>query len=87
MDKFDRIERLFEIHKLILNKTKGTPDELAKKFSISRAGFYNILEELKDYGAIIKYCKKYNYFYYCNDFEIEIKILKINNKNTSVQGN
>jgi predicted DNA-binding transcriptional regulator YafY len=70
MKPFERVIRLIEIHLLIRNEETGTPIEAAKKFHVCRSQFYNIIDELKDYGAIIKYSRKYRTFYYENDFKI-----------------
>lgn len=70
MNPFERIARLVEIHKFILQEKTGSPIEFAEKFHISRSQLYNIKEELEDYGAVIKYSRKRNTFYYYNDFEL-----------------
>jgi predicted DNA-binding transcriptional regulator YafY len=91
MKPLERITRLIEIHLLIKQKRTGTPAEIAKKFHVSRSQFYNIIDELKDYGAVIKYSRKHHTFYYENDFEItttpfwEREIKCFLEKNLSVQ--
>ena len=70
MYPFERVARLADIHQLIKHEKTGTPIELAKKLRISRSQFYNIKEELEDYGAVIKYSRKQKTFYYDNDFEL-----------------
>jgi len=70
MNPFERIARLVDVHQLIKQRKTGTPIEFAKKFHISRSQLYNIKEELEDYGAIIKYSRKQNTFYYDSDFEL-----------------
>jgi predicted DNA-binding transcriptional regulator YafY len=70
MRPLERITRLIDVHLLIKQKNTGTPIEVAEKFHISRSQIYNIIDELKDYGAAVKYSRKYQTFYYENDFEI-----------------
>ncbi|MDR0699675.1 MAG: hypothetical protein LBG28_10735 [Tannerella sp.] len=70
MKPFERIIRLIEIHLLIKEEKTGAPIEVAEKFHICRSQFYNIIDELKDYGAIVKYSRKHRTFYYENDFKI-----------------
>jgi predicted DNA-binding transcriptional regulator YafY len=71
MNPFDTIDRLYNIHKLIQQEETGTPDEFAQQFHLSRRQLYNILGELKDYGAVIKHNRTKHTFYYANDFIVE----------------
>jgi transcriptional antiterminator len=71
------VDRLYEIHKLILQERTGAPDEFASKFHLSRRQLYNILDELKDWGAEVKYSRTKHTFYYANDFDIKINKLQL----------
>ncbi|MDR0834758.1 MAG: HTH domain-containing protein [Candidatus Symbiothrix sp.] len=75
MTPFDIIKRLYDIHLCIKQENTGTPDEFAKKFHLSRRQLYNIIEELKDYGAVIEYSRIRQTFFYVNDFDITINQL------------
>ena len=79
MTLFQQIERIRYIHRLIRTESTGCPDRLAGRVHLSRRQLYNILEEIKDMGADIKYSRSRETFYYANPFvfqiEIEIKIL------------
>ncbi|MDR3339491.1 MAG: hypothetical protein LBT25_05255 [Candidatus Symbiothrix sp.] len=55
MNFFDRIERVQRIHKLIRNESTGAPKEFAEKLHLRERQLYNLLEELKCYGADIRY--------------------------------
>jgi predicted DNA-binding transcriptional regulator YafY len=70
MLSLEKLARLYDIHLLIKQEKTNSPVELAARFCISRSHLYNILEELEDYGAVIKYSRKHQTFYYTNDFEI-----------------
>ena len=70
MNPFKRIVRLVDLHQLIKQGKTGSPIELAEKFHISRSQLYNIKEELEDYGAVIKYSRRQETFYYDNNFEL-----------------
>jgi len=70
MSPFERITRLVDMHQLIKQKGTGSPIEFARKLHISRSQLYNVKEELADYGAVIKYSRKQETFYYGNDFEL-----------------
>ena len=80
MNYYDTNLRLYDIYKDILNRKKGTPDDFAKRYNISRRTLYYILEEMKIRGADIKFSRINNSFYFNNDFEFKIKILEAVNK-------
>jgi hypothetical protein len=69
MNLLERIDRMHRIHKLIQHEATGTPSEFAKKLHLSRGHLYFILDEFKDYGAIIKFNRKRGTFVFCNDFD------------------
>jgi predicted DNA-binding transcriptional regulator YafY len=66
----DRIERLYAMHKQILQERTGNPEEFAGQLHISRSHLYNFIGELKDYGAKIEYSRKRQTFFYSDDFDI-----------------
>jgi len=66
------LERINSTNKLIKTQKTGTPAIFANKLNICRRQLYNILEELKIFGAQIKYCRKKETFYYENNFDIQI---------------
>lgn len=72
MQIIKQLERLKKANLLIKSECTGNPDEFAIKLTISRSQLYNILEQLKDFGAPIKYNKKLNSFYYTTHFSLEI---------------
>jgi hypothetical protein len=68
------IERLYRMHRLIRQEATGTPDEFAEQFHIKRRQLFNLLSELKDYGAPIEYSEINNTYYYTGDFDFFEKI-------------
>jgi predicted DNA-binding transcriptional regulator YafY len=80
MNLFETVNRLYEIHRLILPEKTGIPDEFAERFHLSRRQLYNIMDELKDLGAEIKYSRIEYIFYYVNDFDIKINQLHLSSK-------
>ena len=74
MTIFQHIDRMKYIHHLIRTQATGEPDNFAQKLRISRRQLYNILEELKDFGAEIKYSRTHQTFYYALPFVLEIKV-------------
>lgn len=66
-------ERINKAHQLILEEKTGTPNEFAEKLKISRSQLYNLIDNLKEYDAPIKYSRKTNGFYYSMPFNLELK--------------
>ena len=84
MKHFEIIERLSRIHTLIQQENTGSPDKFATQLRISRRQLYHILEELRDYGAPVKYSRKHRTFLYIGDFNItltKLHLTKISNNN------
>jgi predicted DNA-binding transcriptional regulator YafY len=81
MNYFDAIHRLYKIHNRILQEETGKPEEFAEQLHISRSHLYNLIGELKDYGAKIKYCRKRKTFLYLDDFDISLHIPSLSFKN------
>lgn len=78
MNFIHQIERLQKLNKLLKAENTGTPEELADKLCISRRQLYNHIEELKNIGLAIKYCKRQKTFYYVEgsglyvDFSLQV---------------
>ena len=58
MTSFPYLERIQKAHKLVLQKSTGTPDEFAKRLNISRNSFFRLLDSLREMDAEIGYDKK-----------------------------
>lgn len=91
MHLFETIERVHRIHKLIQREATGTPEEFAEKLSIRKRQLYNVLEEFKDYGAVVKYSRVKRTFYYENDFKVSVEVsvvpLSSDEKRIIISGN
>lgn len=72
MNRFEFLEKLVILEKLIRQGHTGTPDEIAERLSISRGTVYNIIEELNLQGVEIKYSRSRCTFYYKNDVFLDI---------------
>ena len=70
-ESFKRIER---IDKLIRIKGTGTANELAEKLGISRKSVYNLLNEMKERGAPIKFDQFRGSYYYDEEGYFKISI-------------
>lgn len=71
-----QLERYKNLNNLIEQENTGTPIELAEKLEISRSHLYRLLDNLKDYGAKIKYCRKKNTFQYTEPFNFNKSLNK-----------
>jgi Mn-dependent DtxR family transcriptional regulator len=70
-ESFKRIER---IDQLIRIKGTGTADQLAEKLGISRRSVFNLLNEMKEKGAPIKYDQYRGSYYYDEEGYFKIAI-------------
>jgi len=68
------IERLYRIHQLIQCESTGTPDEFAERFGVKRRQLFYLLDELKQYGAVIKYNALKSTYFYLEHFDFFEKI-------------
>ncbi len=60
------------IHYLIQQKQTGSAAELAQRLELSRSRTYQILAELRELGAPIKYCRFSKSFIY--EYPVVLKI-------------
>ena len=74
MNSIKNLERLQRLHSLIEHESTGPPREIASLLGISERLIYNLIEELKDYQAVIGYDRKRKTYYYEDDFKLKINI-------------
>ena len=65
-----QIERIKKMHALIQSEKTGNPVEFAQQMNLSRSHLYNLIEQIKEMDAHIKYCKKKECFYYEKPFDL-----------------
>lgn len=58
----------------IREQNTGTAEELAEMLDISRSQLFEVMSELKDFGAEICYNRNRQTYYYANDFDIKLTI-------------
>lgn len=73
MKLLEYIDRIKIIHKLIRESRTGTPENLARRLSISTSRLYVVLDELKLMGAPIEYSRQLQSYYYTQAFDVNIK--------------
>lgn len=73
MTLYQQINRLEYIHYLIRTGATGEPVLFARRINVSRRQLYNLLDEIKNFGAEIKYSRTLQSFYYVKPFELDFK--------------
>lgn len=89
MKNLKTLERLQQLHQLIVNENTGTPKELASLMRISERSVHLLIEQLKDYDAAICFSRSRKTYYYCEDFELQVSIsvsVLTNNEVTQIFG-
>jgi hypothetical protein len=81
MKNFEMIHRMRRMDKLISIKATGTPKEFAKRIDLSVSRLYDILIDMKDLGAPIKYSRIMRSYLYKEHGELTIDIEWKNKKN------
>ena len=64
MGIFERLERTKRLDILIRKRATGTPSTLARRFGVSEATVYRWLQELKEFGLPVKYCRRRKTYLY-----------------------
>ncbi|XKX04955.1 DNA-binding protein [Tenacibaculum maritimum] len=89
MKNLKTLERLQQLHNLIVNENTGTPEELSELLRISKRSVHSLIKELKDYEANICYSKSRKTYYYSSDFDLQVSIsvnVLTNNEITKIFG-
>ena len=73
MKVFEYIDRISLMHKLISEHRTGIPEDFALRLGIKRARLYELIEELKSYGAPIEYSRNERSFYYGQPYNIVLQ--------------
>ena len=66
----EQLRQIKRLHELIKRKATGSPKQLADRMNISRATAFRRVEDLKDLGAEIAYCRDRQSYYYELPFEL-----------------
>jgi DeoR/GlpR family transcriptional regulator of sugar metabolism len=67
MGLFDRMERTKRLDALIRKRATGSPDDLARRMGVSEATVYRWLQELKQFGLPVRYCRRRKTYLYDKD--------------------
>ncbi len=74
MKTIKNLERLQQLHELIEKECTGSPGELANKLNISERSVYLLVEQLRDFNALVTYNRGRKTYYYEEDFKLAIGI-------------
>lgn len=89
MKTIKSLERLQQLHSLIVKERTGSPKDLARHMNVSERLVYLLIEYLKDYNADIRYDRSRQTYYYSDDFQLDIQIsvsVISNNERTEIFG-
>ncbi|MCL2414975.1 MAG: HTH domain-containing protein [Bacteroidales bacterium] len=74
MNQVEKLQKLVILEKFIRQECTGTPDELARRLSISRRTLERKISELNAHGAEIKYSRIRSTYYYNGDEVIDVQL-------------
>jgi len=82
MNFIKNINRVEQLHNLIIQKKTGTPKQLAEQLGICRATLYVLIDELNALNMPVAYSRKYETFYYKKEVKLTVafKVETINNE-------
>ncbi len=66
----DQLEMLQRVDQLIRRKATGTPTDLASRLAVSRASVFRYINDLRDFGAPVEYCRFRESYYYSQDYTL-----------------
>ena len=66
----EHVQRLKRIDQLVRLKATGSAQELAHRLGVSRASVFRYMDDLKDLGAPVTYCRNRQTFFYEENFEL-----------------
>ena len=69
MSNQNYVLKMAQLVGFLKNEVGGTADQLAEKMNISRRTMFRYLEELRDIGAEIEYCRENNSYFIRNEFD------------------
>jgi len=72
------VNRLKRIDQLIQQQRTGNAKALAQKLGMCERQVYNILEELRDFGIPVEYCRVRQTYYYTEPLQLHIDIGFVN---------
>lgn len=81
MSLLTRIQKINRVHDLIKRKSTGTPKQFAQKLTISTSTLYQLIVDLKELGAPIRYCRHRESYEYGYEVKFHFGFVHINGMN------
>lgn len=75
----ERLRKLDRLHHLVRRKGTGNAEELSQRLQVCQRTIYQLLDDLRELGASIEYCRKRRSYFYTQDVEFHFTAL-INNQ-------
>jgi len=83
IEKLQMIERM---DGLIRRKATGTPQQLAQRLQISERSVYNLIDQMKQLGGPIAYCKAHSSYHYNHDVALNLGFKVLAKTNSQISG-
>ncbi|MGS2740274.1 DNA-binding protein [Sinomicrobium pectinilyticum] len=74
MNNLKNLERLQQLHQLIVKEATGSPPQLARLMQISERKVYQLIEQLKDIEAPVSYSRVHKTYFYEDDFDLQVTV-------------
>lgn len=86
MKLFEQLRLLERLDQLIRLKATGTPAQLASRLEVSERTVYNLIDNLKQLGAEISYCKYRCSYQYDDEIQFRFNLTLSESESKKVKG-
>lgn len=83
---FEQLRQLERLDQLIRLKATGSPKDLAQRMDVSERTIYNLMDNLRTFGAEVGYCRNRESYYYENDIKFRFDVVLHEEKVRKVKG-
>jgi predicted DNA-binding transcriptional regulator YafY len=74
MNLIQQFEVLQRLHRMLRTHRTGDPDLLAQRLNLSKRSLFRMIDELRDVGLPIAYCRDRKTYYYAQEVNIKFEI-------------
>jgi predicted DNA-binding transcriptional regulator YafY len=82
----ERLSKLDQLHHLIRRRATGSPVELAQRMQLCERTVYKMLDDLRNMGAPIAYCRNRCSYYYEREVRFNFTPVFLNENAEKVKG-
>ncbi len=86
MNFFANLCRLERLAGLIQRKATGSPEELGKRMGVSVRTVDNLINQLRDLGAEVAYCRERRSYYFVKPVRLSIEIIQLEEGSDEIKG-